>query len=236
MKITTVLFDLDGTLLPLDQDEFIRSYGILLAKRAATLGYKPEAFGSALMKAVGAVMKNGGQSYNEEVFWSVIASELGEGIEALKDVTDDFYRNEFQSLKALSSVAPEAKELISHLKASGIRIALATMPLFPYVATEARIRWAGLDPSDFEYITTYENSKTCKPNLKYYLEVAKALNVPPESCIMIGNDVHDDMPAEQTGMKVFLLTDCLINRGGADISAYPHGSFEELKGYLKKII
>ena len=32
-KITTVLFDLDGTLLPMDQDLFVKSYfGILFPK------------------------------------------------------------------------------------------------------------------------------------------------------------------------------------------------------------
>lgn len=33
-------------------------------------------------------------------------------------------------------------------------------------------------------------------------------------------------------MRVFLLTDTLINRDGADISQYPHGDFAGLKSYI----
>ena len=52
---------------------------------------------------------------------------------------------------------------------------------------------------------------------------------------MVGNDVSDDMVARELGMKVFLLTDCLINKEDADISEYPNGSFEELIDYIGNI-
>jgi hypothetical protein len=52
---------------------------------------------------------------------------------------------------------------------------------------------------------------------------------------MVGNDVEEDMIAETVGMKVFLLTDCLINKHGKDPSAYPNGGFAELLEYLNKI-
>ena len=69
----------------------------------------------------------------------------------------------------------------------------------------------------------------------YYLEITQKLGVQPNECVMIGNDVGEDMIAETLGMKVFLLTDCLINKHGADISAYPHGSFEELSAFLETL-
>ena len=120
------------------------------------------------------------------------------------------------------------------LKESGIRVALATNPLFPAVATESRIRWAGLLPEDFELYTTYENSSYCKPNLKYYEEILKKLHVKPEECIMVGNDVGEDMITETLGMKVFLLTDCLINKKGVDLDQFPHGNFQQLQKFLEE--
>jgi len=114
-------------------------------------------------------------------------------------------------------------------------VVLATNPLFPSVATKNRIRWAGLDPEDFEYFTTFENSHYCKPNLDYYREIMDKLYLKPEECLMVGNDTQEDMVAEQLGMKVFLLTDCLINKAGEDISQYPHGSFTQLDAYLKEL-
>ena len=52
---------------------------------------------------------------------------------------------------------------------------------------------------------------------------------------MVGNDAEEDAAAEKLGMRVFLLTDCLINKKGKDISVYPHGSFKELTEYTDKI-
>ena len=125
-----------------------------------------------------------------------------------------------------------AAETVAMLKQAGLRVALATNPIFPSIATEKRIRWAGLKPEDFELFTTYENSKYCKPSLGYYSELLKQLQVAPEECLMVGNDVGDDMVAEALGIQVFLLTDCLINKTDKDISDYHHGSFRQLLAFI----
>ena len=53
---------------------------------------------------------------------------------------------------------------------------------------------------------------------------------------MVGNDVTDDMiPAVAVGMKTFLLTDYLINKIDADISAFPNGDYDALLGYIKAL-
>jgi len=31
---------------------------------------------------------------------------------------------------------------------------------------------------------------------------------------MVGNDVQEDLPAQQLGIKTYLIEDCLIHRGG----------------------
>ena len=110
---------------------------------------------------------------------------------------------------------------------------LATNPIFPAAATESRIEWAGLDKNDFLLYTTYENSHYCKPNPKYYEEILERLHMNAEECLMVGNDVNEDMVAETLGMKVFLLTDCLLNKDNKDISAYPHGGFPELLSFVE---
>ena len=70
----------------------------------------------------------------------------------------------------------------------------------------------------------------------YTDEILEKLGLKPEECIMVGNDYDEDIiPTESLGMKAFLLTDCLINKSGADISKCDHGDFEALKNYLNKI-
>ena len=103
------------------------------------------------------------------------------------------------------------------------------------MATERRIAWAGLSTSDFELYTTYENSRFCKPNPDYYLDVMQSLGVCPEECLMVGNDVAEDMIAQTLGCRVFLLTDCLINPKGADISVYPNGSYDDLIAFIQNL-
>ena len=118
----------------------------------------------------------------------------------------------------------------------GLRLILATNPIFPQTAIESRIRWAGLEPSDFVWITTYENSRYCKPNPEYYNEILSKLNLQPEECLMVGNDVTEDMVARKVGMNVFLLTDCLINKERQDINQYPRGSYMQLLNHIENLI
>lgn len=236
MKITTILFDLDGALLPMDQDVFIKTYFSKLAKKLTAYGYEPESLIKNVWNGTKAMVMNSGKTTNEEVFWSVFREIYGEPVMQHIPVFEDFYRIEFQEAKTTCGSNPLAAETIEYIKSLGFRVALATNPVFPAIATQSRIKWAGLKPQDFEFYTTYENSSYCKPNPNYYLEVTKRLGVTPEECLMVGNDVNDDMVAKNLGMKVFLLTDCLINADNKDISEYPQGSFGELKEYIKQLV
>lgn len=232
MKITTVLFDLDGTLLPMDQDVFAKDYLGRLATRLAPQGYEPKKLIETIWRGTGAMVKNDGSKTNEEVFWDVAVSVYGEQFLMDKHFFDEFYETEFDHVKAVCGFHPAAAEIVRNLKQRGIRVALATNPIFPARATQWRIQWAGLKPDDFELYTTYENSRYSKPNLDYYKDVLEKLNVSAEECLMVGNDVAEDMIAAQLGMRVFLLTDCVINKQNKDISIYPNGGFDALSSFL----
>ena len=230
--ITTILFDLDGTLLPMDQEIFIKAYMGGLTRKAAAHGYDPSLVPTAIWAGTGAMVKNKGNAANEDVFWATFSSLCGKDAKQDIAIFDAFYRNEFQEVRHVCGHDPRAAEAIREIKALGYRVALATNPLFPAIATHSRARWAGLNPEDFDLITTYENSRHCKPNPEYYNDIMQELNLTAEECVMVGNDVTEDMIAEKLGMKVFLLTDCLINKQNEDISKYPHGGFNELKVFL----
>jgi len=124
--------------------------------------------------------------------------------------------------------------LVLNAKGAGLSV-LAVLDGFLHFATENRIRWAGLEPDDFALITTYENSTYCKPNPAYYREILEKLGRKAEECLMVGNDVVEDGAAQRLGIPVFFLTPCLINTQGKDISAIPHGGFDELAAYLDQL-
>jgi len=233
--ISTVFFDLDGTLLPMDQDIFLNAYLSGLAQKMAPHGYDPQLLVKSIWQGTGAMVKNNGSKRNDQAFWDVFTSVYGTNSRSDEPIFEDFYRHEFQTAKQVCKFDPRSQETVCALKKMDLRIILATNPLFPAIATHSRVRWAGLDPNDFEYITTYENSYHCKPNPDYYREILDKLNLDPEECLMVGNDVSEDMVAESLGMKVFLLTDCLINKLNVDISRYPNGSFPELLEYIRSL-
>ncbi|MBQ9766360.1 MAG: HAD family hydrolase [Lachnospiraceae bacterium] len=235
MDIKAVLFDLDGTLLPMNQDEFIGAYFKLLAARMATYGYEPQKLVESVWSGTKAMIMNDGSCTNETAFWNKFVEIYGDKVLEHKGIIDDFYTDEFNKAKAVCGFNASAKKVVEHAKTLGKRVVLATNPLFPAVATKNRMNWAGLIPEDFEYFTTYENSNYCKPNLKYYEAILEHIGCKPEECLMVGNDVSEDMVVEKLGMKVFLLTDCLINKNEQDISQYPQGGFEELIKYLSEL-
>ncbi len=231
-----VLFDLDGTLLPLEQDVFIQTYFDGLVKHLAPHGYDPDTLVRSIWAGTKAMIQNDGAATNEEVFWNNFAAFFRPEARRDEPLFDEYYRTEFQKVREVCGCDPMAKTILELLHSAAIPAILATNPLFPAVATHSRIRWAGLQPEDFALITTYDNSRHCKPNLAYYRDILEQLDLDAADCIMVGNDVDEDMIAQQLGMKVFLLTDHLLNKKDTDITRWPHGGFDSLHRFLKEAL
>lgn len=235
MSIKYILFDLDGTLLPMDQNVFTKSYFGGLARRLAPYGYDSEELIAAIWKGSDAMVRNDGKRNNEEVFWDTMEKILGERVRKDYNIFDDFYKYDFEKSRTSCGYNSDTPAVISQLSDMGYPLVLATNPLFPAVGTHARVRWAGLDTRSFRLITTFENSYHCKPNLDYYRDILKEIGAKAEECLMVGNDVDEDMIAEQLGMKVYLVTDCLLNRKNKDISVYPNGDIKGLLDFIKSL-
>ena len=238
-KPSLILFDLDGTLLPLDQDAFLKLYFSALAKKVSPYGYEPDQLVHALWKGVAAMTTNDGTMTNDALFWSIFSEQLDENIIGYMPVFEDFYRNEFHIAKAASAPAPLAKDVLTTAKSIGANVVLATNPLFPVCAVETRLSWIDLTIDDFDYVTTYETNCHCKPNPDYYQDILTHMNATPEQTLMIGNDIREDiLPARQLGIASFLLTDCVIwERGKESIipGGVPAGNYASLLEFLKSL-
>lgn len=234
MKYSSILFDLDGTLLPMDNDEFTKGYLGLLSAHLAPRGYKSEELIGAMWRGVAAMVTNDGSCLNGDRFWKVFSGLIGEHVYDDIPFFDEFYSNEFYSAASFCQPTPLAKAAVDVARAKADKVVLATNPFFPAVAVESRLTWAGLKTDDFDLITHYGNSRYCKPSTEYYTEIAKELSVGPSECLMIGNNAKEDILASQkAGMSAFLLTDCLICEG--ELPDCPRGSFEELLEFLRKL-
>lgn len=230
--ITTVLFDLDGTLLPMDLDPFLEHYFGLLTKKLSAHGYDAEKVLNGMWEGLMTMIANDGSRTNEDAFFDAFCKETSRNARADIPLFLQFYENEFQDAKTYCGFDPKAVETVFAVKARGLRTVLATSPLYPAVATKQRILWAGFKPEDFEAWTTYENYHHCKPNPAYYEELLENLGLRPEECLMVGNDATEDMVAQTLGIKVFLLPKWLVNRNHVDISSYPQGDFDDLLRFI----
>ena len=236
MELKAVLFDLDGTLLPMDQDLFVKSYLGSFAQKLVPHGYDPKQFIQAVWLGVSAMVQNDGKRYNEALFWDQFEKIFGQKVFDDMTVMDEFYQKDFDKAKQVCGFNPKAKLVVDEIKNMGLKVVLATNPIFPAIANQKRMSWAGFCPDDFELYTTYENSRFCKPNLAYFQDILKQLDLRAEECLMVGNDVTEDMVAQKLGMKVFLLPACIINAQNEDISCYPQGDFDDLLAYIKNLV
>ena len=233
MKYKMIMFDMDGTLLPMDIDEFTKGYFGLLCKKMVPNGYDKDELIKAVWTGTAAMVANDGSKSNEEAFWPVFAAALGRELtEEDKALFEEFYANEFDGARDFCGYDKDADEMVRKLKSAGYRVCVATNPIFPEVAMRKRLSWAGLDPDGFELITSFEHSSYCKPNPLYYTEIINRLGLEPSECLMVGNDATEDLAALKAGIDVFILTNHLLNRNNVDISAYPQGGYRELDAFI----
>lgn len=231
-----ILFDLDGTLLPMQQDEFTTAYFDKLSKKFAPYGYEPERLIEGVWQGTKAMVKNNGEQTNEQVFRKEFAGLFGDKVCSDIEKFNEFYETDFDELKSHCGYNEQANRTIQTLKEKGFALVLASNPVFPMTAQKKRMLWAGIDPDDFVLITSYENSHYCKPNPLYFKEITDKLGVKPSDCLMVGNDATEDAAATQIGADFFLLTDCLLNKERIDISKYSRGSFTQLLNYIENQI
>jgi len=228
----TILLDLDGTLLPMDLSYFTGRYFAALGAFMARRGYAAEPLLRAVGTGLRAMVKNNGAATNEAVFWHAFHGELGAAGEGAEAAFADYYGGEFERLRTLCGFREGTGETVRAWRARGARLVLASNPVFPRTAQLARLRWAGMDAADFDFISSYENASFSKPNPAYFTELAGKIGAAPADCLMLGNDVAEDIPARRAGMDVFLVTEWLLNRDGAPLDAYPHGDFAAASAWV----
>ena len=153
------------------------------------------------------------------------------------DVTSAMSTSEPYCLNAqvLVTKADKAADFEDLTSLEGYTVAVATNPIFPEIATQSRLRWAGLEGVTFPLVTTFETSTYAKPNPEYYRQVCDRLGVQPKDCIHIGNDVLEDGAAKTLGVEVLLIEDCLVNEKQLPTEGFSMGSLEDLLAWAEAL-
>ena len=201
-----ILFDLDGTLLDIDINAFLTKYFSALTEAVGSIVEDPASVSGAMdgiMHATDQMMKPHPGVTNQRVFVDALRAATGIDIEQHWEVFDRFYEETFPGLGAELGPAPGAHDAWSAALRCGLKVAVATNPIFPAVAIEHRLRWAGIDRGTASIVTTYEVMTASKPHAEYYRQTAEMLGVDPSDCLMVGDDGYLDMPAADIGMETF---------------------------------
>jgi FMN phosphatase YigB (HAD superfamily) len=207
--LKAVLFDLDNTLIRFDEREFFEAYIPMISTVFSDM-MPPETLITKLLLSTQMLVNNNGQMSNAEYFMS----SFSEGYEGYKEEIwkrfIKFYETEFDEFRSLVSVILGVREVFTNLRGKGVKLVIASNPIWPQVVQMKRLSWAGLGDWNFELVTSIENMSYCKPHIEYYLEVCQKISEKPKGCLMVGNDPVNDLVVAKIGMKTFLVT------GGAE--------------------
>ena len=230
-----VFFDLDGTLLPMELDEFMNAYFKALGSFVARKGLDPASFSAGLKAGTTAMAENDGARINAEAYWDAFFRFV-EGEPAVwQEVLEEFYETEFGAIGKTVTPNPYAARAVETLVRKGYPVVLATMPMFPRRAVEWRLSWAGVDPALFSRLTTFENSTSVKPKPEYCAEVVAACGLRGEDVLMVGNNTVEDMCFTGVGCDAYIITDHLIDPVSLDLSQVKHSTMEEFSAWADSL-
>ena len=232
--IRCVLFDLDGTLVHFEYDDFLKEYFKAITKAVAPL-VEPQQFAEALVASTEAMIINGDPSRsNSQVFFEDFFQRVTVPEDILVPVFGDFYANEFTKLKDALGVQPhpKASAMLESLFQEGYDVVIATNAVFPVEAILERMRWGGIQGFPYKLITCYETMHFCKPNLKYYEETLEIVRHKPEECLMVGNNMDEDIVAGVLGLKTYLVEDFLLDSGANQHTPDLRSDFNEFVEFV----
>lgn len=204
--LKAILFDLDNTLVLFDEAQFYQGYFRSIEKVFEDL-MPADIFMERLISAVRTLVQNNGGVTNAEYFKDVFAQGFMDKRDKLWNRFLYFYDTEYDKLEINFTLPKDLHETMDTILQTGLKLVLASNPIFPLNVQMKRLAWAGLDHLPFHMVTHLENMSFCKPRIEYYLEICQKINQPPETCLMVGNDAVNDMVAALTGMKTYLTND-----------------------------
>ena len=204
-NVSTLLFDLDNTLVFMDENQFVMAYATNAASYFSDVFPDPKVFVHHLLAGTRYMVSTKNTKTNIEKFFDYFLPQCNQlSKEVVYKRFLDFYTTDFdnvQSIVKTNAIVPKIFDMVLEK----FQVVIATNPLFPEIATLKRIRWAGLGDyvNKIELITHGEDFSTSKPDIAYYQEILDKIDKKPADCLIIGNDLYNDGSGSRLGMKFF---------------------------------
>lgn len=228
-EVSTLLFDLDGTLVRMERRGLELRF-VLRAMWRFAGAIPPWRFRKALYGAIDLMQSHDTPRTNHEVVMDELARHSRKSREDLERRARLLVSRDFAALADRFSPVPRARETLLLARDLGYRLILATNPVWPLEAVKMRMAWGNIADVPFDFITNSEVMTRCKPQPAYYRELLARLELDPRECLMVGNDPRKDLPAKEAGIRTFLISEEAIDDPRLD----GWGSFETLQECLKQ--
>jgi FMN phosphatase YigB (HAD superfamily) len=206
--LKAVLFDIDNTLILYDEARFLQSYFPMLAARFKDI-IPADRFADKLMQATLVMHQNDGSMTNRERFLGAFCQGADWSRDDIWSRFENFYLEDWDKLKNAVKIPDHAREVFGDISRKGLKIVIATNPIFPLVAQIKKLEWAGLGDIDAALVTNIDNMSFCKPQLGYFQQICGIIGEKPQGCLMVGDDPANDMVAAKIGMKTYQTVDSL---------------------------
>ncbi len=204
--LESVFLDLDNTLVLYDEIEYYHAYFEKIHRPFADI-WELDEFKDRLVSGTLALGRSRGAENNRDQFLAVFARGNLDKREDLWQRFMNFYRDGYSAMEVNVSVPEGLHDGLQRLRQTGLKLVIASNPIFPVIAQQIRMRWAGLQPEGFDLFTSIENMHYVKPRRAYYLQTCELIGAAPENCLMVGNDPANDMSAALAGLKTYRTTD-----------------------------
>lgn len=234
--IDTILLDLDDTLLGNELNAFMKHYFGLLGEYAEQI-MPSQQFIQELLIATRAMMTDTDTAVsNRDRFWQTFAKRTQQtNVDELEQFFEIFYRDHFPQLQATTQMRPAAARLVARCQDMGMKVVVATNPVFPPAAIRHRLAWAGVPDTDvpFALVTTYENMHSTKPHVSYYEEILQKVDSCPQQALMVGNDWEDDIvPAARLGLATYWIAEDDAPLPDTAVSPDGQGTLDQLDALI----
>jgi FMN phosphatase YigB (HAD superfamily) len=204
-RFTTLLLDLDGTLLDVEMQSFLEAFFPLAAARFGGPG-EARRISQALAAAAREMLTaSDGARTVDLLFLESFAPAVGRTPDQVRATLSAFYRAEFERMRRLVRPIPGARAFVERALGLGCELVLATNPVFFLEAIGARVRWAGLADVPFALVTGAELMHWTKPHPGYYRQILQLTGRRAGQCLMAGDDPRMDMAAKQAGIATWLV-------------------------------
>jgi FMN phosphatase YigB (HAD superfamily) len=243
--LKAILLDLDNTMVLFDEPAFYDIFFRTIIPCFEDL-VSPEKFRPRLRDAILALKDNDGSVSNRQRFLDRFCEGLDGDPQQVWQRFMAFYSGPYRRLQVTVRVPEGLETALSFLEATALPLVVATNPIFPQVAQEARLGWGDINEQRFSLFTHMENMSMVKPRRGYFQQICHLLGVQPDECLMVGNDRGNDMAAGRIGMRTYLTTDAdsadfaSLTLTARDIPGLPEpdfsGPFQDVARIVRKLL